>query len=79
MSQRLDTKRRIGGFALGAALTLNFSLSSWMMDHVRSIYGTGALVMQGLMAPSGMLIAGLAPARRRGPARTAKACEGART
>ena len=77
MPQRLDTQR-IEGFALGAALTLTFPLTNWMMDHVRPIYGTGAVVMQGLMAASGALIAGLAPARRQRHARTAKACEGAR-
>jgi len=64
MSQRLDTQRRIEGFALLAAFALTIPLANWMIGHVGVVCPPGAPclipVAPGLMAPSGVLIAGLA-------------------
>lgn len=64
MSQRLDTQRRIEGLALLAAFALTIPLANWMIGHVGVVCPPGAPclipVAPGLMAPSGVLIAGLA-------------------
>lgn len=64
MSRRIDTQRRIEGFALLAAFTLTVPLANWMIGHVGVVCPPDAPclipVAPGLMAPSGVLVAGLA-------------------
>lgn len=64
MSSRLDTQRRIEGFALFAAFALTVPLANWMIGNVGTVCPPDGPclipVAPGLLAPSGVMVAGLA-------------------
>jgi hypothetical protein len=64
MLSRLDTQRRIEGFALLAAFTLTVPLANWMIGNVGALCPPDSPclipVAPGLWAPSGVVLAGLA-------------------
>jgi queuosine precursor transporter len=64
MLSRLDTRRRIEGFALFAAFALTVPLANWMIGNVGTVCPPDGPclipVAPGLLAPSGVMVAGLA-------------------
>ena len=64
MLSRLDTQRRIEGFALLAAFALTVPLANWMIGNVGTLCPPDGPclipVAPGLLAPSGVIVAGLA-------------------
>jgi uncharacterized PurR-regulated membrane protein YhhQ (DUF165 family) len=64
MSSRLDTQRRIEGFALLAAFASTVLLANWMIGNVGTLCPPDSPclipVAPGLLAPSGVIVAGLA-------------------
>jgi uncharacterized PurR-regulated membrane protein YhhQ (DUF165 family) len=64
MSSRLDTQRRIEGFALLAAFASTVPLANWMIGNVGTLCPPDSPclipVAPGLLAPSGVIVAGLA-------------------
>jgi hypothetical protein len=64
MLSRLDTRRRIEGFALLVAFTLTVPLANWMIGNVGLVCPPDGPclipVAPGLLAPSGVVVAGLA-------------------
>ncbi|MDB5473912.1 MAG: beta-carotene 15,15-monooxygenase [Devosia sp.] len=64
MLSRLETQRRIEGFALLAAFALTVPLANWMIGNVGTLCPPDGPclipVAPGLLAPSGVVVAGLA-------------------
>ena len=64
MLSRLDTQRRIEGFALFAAFASTVPLANWMIGNVGTLCPPDGPclipVAPGLLAPSGVIVAGLA-------------------
>lgn len=64
MSLSLDSRRRVEGFAFLLAFTLSVPFANWMIHHVGWVCPPGEPclipVAPGLMAPSAVLMAGLA-------------------
>ncbi|AVF04290.1 MULTISPECIES: VUT family protein [Devosia] len=64
MLSRLDTRRRIEGLALFAAFALTVPLANWMIGNVGTVCPPDGPclipVAPGLLAPSGVMVAGLA-------------------
>jgi hypothetical protein len=64
MLSRLDAQRRIEGFALLAAFALTVPLANWMIGNVGTLCPPDSPclipVAPGLLAPSGVIVAGLA-------------------
>ena len=64
MLSRLDTQRRIEGFALLVAFALTVPLANWMIGNVGTLCPPDSPclipVAPGLWAPSGVVVAGLA-------------------
>ena len=64
MLSRLDTQRRIEGFALLAAFALTVPLANWMIGNVGTLCPPDSPclipVAPGVLAPSGVVVAGLA-------------------
>ena len=64
MLSRLDTQRRIEGFALLAAFALTVPLANWMIVNVGTLCPPDSPclipVAPGVLAPSGVVVAGLA-------------------